>query len=398
MCGIAGDIEFAARPDESAMTRMLKQVAHRGPNGVRQWADGPARLGHCRLSVIDLDDRSSQPMISPDERWVLVFNGEIYNFRELRSELEAQGERFFTTGDSEVLLRVLARNGIDGIARLNGMFAFAAWDRREQRLIAARDRFGEKPFYFWERPGNGGLVFASELRALAAHGDAPRQIDLAALSTYLANNYVVGRQAILRGVVRLGPAHWLSYSAAEGLRQGRYWDLAGHAEVCRDPVNEDEVLAELRYLIDDAVRIRLVADVPVGAFLSGGVDSSIVASSMQREIAGLTRTFSIGFDQADYDEVEAARTVARHLGIGFTAQSTSSTVADDIGLIAQAGDEPFADTSLVPTYYLSRFARESVTVALTGDGADELFGGYETYVASKLRSRIGGLGQFLSPR
>jgi asparagine synthase (glutamine-hydrolysing) len=331
-------------------------------------------------------------MLSPNGRYVIIFNGEIYNFRELRAELEMKGERFVSSGDTEVLLRLYMREGVDALAKLNGMFAFAIWDRELETLFAARDRFGEKPFFYWLRPAERGLVFASELSALAQHQDVQRTLDPSALGVYLANSYTTGTATILTGVKRLLPAHWLRFKPGGPLETGRYWDLALHFRDKRRFSSEAEAADELRDLVEDSVRLRLVSDVPLGALLSGGVDSSIIVSTMTKSVPRQSvQSYSMGFNERGYSELPFAREVARHLGVSLFEYTVSPEFSQDVLRISEAAGEPFADTSLIPTYYLARHTRRQVTVALSGDGGDELFAGYDTYLADRLHYEWGSL-------
>jgi asparagine synthase (glutamine-hydrolysing) len=387
MCGISGDINFLRPPAREDMEICLDSLAHRGPDSEGLWNDDSAVFGHRRLAILDVSNQADQPMHSPDARYVIVFNGEIYNFHQLRSELEDKGERFVTRGDTEVLLRLYMREGTSALQKLNGMFAFAIWDRKDKAIFAARDRFGEKPFYYFVRPNNGGLIFASELLALTHHPDVPRRPNLRALGTYLANSYTVGPSTILKDVCRLPAAHWMRMRSGH-LEMGCYWDLAACFRDKDRFCNEREAAEELRSLVQDSVKLRLVSDVPLGAFLSGGVDSSIVVSAMAQAASRRgVRSYSIGFTEDGYSELPFARSVAQGLGVSLFEDMVAPELSNDIPRIAQAAAEPFADTSIVPTYYVARHARRHVTVALSGDGGDELFAGYETYVANRLHNQ-----------
>jgi len=384
MCGIAGDLNFACPPAREDTQLCLDALAHRGPDSDRVWNDDSAVIGHRRLAILDLDRRADQPMHSPDNRYVIVFNGEIYNFRELRSGLKAKGERFVTSGDTEVLLRLFMHEGENALQKLNGMFAFAIWDRKNKTIFAARDRLGEKPFYYFVRFATQGLIFASELTALTSHPAVSRKLDTRALGTYLANSYTVGPNTILADVRRLPPAHWLKLSPGH-LEVSRYWDLASCFRAKQRFAGEAEASEALRALIQDSVKLRLVSDVPLGAFLSGGVDSSIVVSAMaQAGSRPAVRSYSMGFSEPGYSELPFARSVAHQIGVSLFEDTVTPELATDLPRIAEAAAEPFADTSIVPTYYLARHARRQVTVALSGDGGDELFAGYETYIATRL--------------
>jgi asparagine synthase (glutamine-hydrolysing) len=398
MCGIAGDIDFEGAPNRAGIELCCESLKHRGPDNQGIWEDPHVVLGHRRLSIIDVGHRSDQPMLSPDGRYVIVFNGEIYNFPELRRELDQKGERFITSGDAEVLLRLYMLEQEKALERLNGMFAFAIWDRKRRTLFAARDRFGEKPFYYWTRPAGRGLVFASQLDALIRHPDVPRKLDPQALGNYLANSYIFGNQNIFHDVLRLPAAHWLRLTPGKQLEVHRYWNLAEHYGNKLDFASEAAAGEALKEIVDDAVNLRLISDVPLGAFLSGGVDSSIIVSSMARcGSRESVRTYSMGFAEDGFSELPFARSVARQLGVKFIEDTIKPKLLHDISRVAAAAGEPFADTSIVPTYYLARHARRQVTVALSGDGGDELFAGYETYIADKLHRWVAPTVRPLAP-
>jgi asparagine synthase (glutamine-hydrolysing) len=386
MCGIAGVVGFAGSPellDEPAVRRMTAAMRARGPDGDGFYRDDLAILGHRRLAIIDLAG-GAQPMSTPDGRRTVVFNGEIYNFAELRARLEALGHRFATRSDTEAILHAHAQWGRDCVRELDGMFAFAVWDRETRELLLARDRFGKKPLFVYRTEAHGGgVVFASTLTALLQHPAVPRAIDDAALAEYLALDYVVAPRTILAGVDKLPAAHARVISAKRD-DTVRYWQLrVGGGK----PGDVDELAARLAA----AVKKRLVADVPLGVLLSGGVDSSLVTAFAARERSGI-QTFSVRFSDPSFDESRYARDVAAHLGT--THVEGELDVATAAGIVGELGgilDEPIGDASVVPTTLLSRFVRAHVTVALGGDGGDELFAGYPTYVAHQLATAIGPL-------
>ena len=385
MCGIAGWIAGDGQaPDREILTRITRALAHRGPDAEGILIQAPAGLGHRRLSVLDLSAASNQPMRDATGRYVLVFNGEIYNFAELRAELVGRGSVFATEGDSEVLLEALKAWGPGALRRLNGMFALALWDTRLQRLLLARDRLGKKPLFYAHLP-QGGIAFASEPRALAEHPALGRRVDPVALRHYLRLNYVPCGRSVYAGVESLPPASYAEFEPRGGLRVTRYWDLAAKFGDKRSFASVDAAAEELRALVDDAVRLRLVSDVPLGAFLSGGVDSStIVASMLRQRDAGSVLTFTSGFLEDSYDESPMAERLAANFGVKHSSQHLDAAQLDLLPAIAAASAEPLADTSFLPMFYLCGFTRRSVTVALSGDGGDECFAGYETYVADKL--------------
>lgn len=391
MCGLSGWLSFGRRPDPRVVAAMTETLAHRGPDHGAVTDLGPLVLGHRRLSVIDLSAVANQPLEDISGRFVTVFNGAIYNFRDLRRELEADGARFRTNGDTEVIIEAYKRWGRDSVERMDGMFAFVLWDKDRQELFLARDRAGEKPM-FYARLADGGLVFASETKALLAHPDIPAAIAPASLGLFLSHGYVPGG-SLIDGVRKLPPAHAMGASRV-GIEEPRaYWDLVPAFHRKRTGSYRDAV-AELSSLIDETVRSRLVADVPVGAFLSGGLDSATVVGGMTAAMpASRVKTFSIGFAEDGYSEVAAARQTAEHFGVAHSDREVTGDLVNDLPKIVWHADEPITDTSIVPMYYLARFAREQVTVSLSGDGGDELFAGYTTYVADRLHrvlSRVPG--------
>jgi asparagine synthase (glutamine-hydrolysing) len=383
MCGISGLWHFAgsAEADLAAQSRaMTDAIAYRGPDGDGHWTD-PAvgiALGHRRLAIIDLTPTGLQPMTSADGRIVITYNGELYNRAEMAAELDRPWRG---TSDTEVLLEAIATFGIDGaLARTNGLFAFAAFDRASRTLHLARDRLGIKPLY-WTRQ-NGTFAFASELKALRAAGGLAFAIDPGALASYLRYACVPAPATIFRDVAKLAPGHRVE-ARADGVTVQRYWDVA---EVARrgqqapDLRPEQDIVDELHDLLADAVKRQMVSDVPLGAFLSGGIDSSTVVALMQRAASRPVKTFSIGFREQAFNEAANAKAVAHHLGTDHTELVLSA--ADAQAIIPQLPaiyDEPFADSSQLPTFLVSRLARGQVTVALSGDGGDEVFGGYVRY-------------------
>ncbi|MCB2189292.1 MAG: asparagine synthase (glutamine-hydrolyzing) [Deltaproteobacteria bacterium] len=394
MCGLAGFLGGSAlgTEDPAALAlAMAGALAHRGPDDRDAWADPAAgvALGHCRLAILDLSPQGRQPMHAHDGRLVLAYNGEIYNYREIRERLEREDPGLSGAwrgrSDSEVLLEAVARWGLVAtLERVNGMFALAVWDRETRQLCLARDRLGEKPLYYG-RQGRS-FLFGSELKALARHPDFRREVDREALALFMRHGYVPGPRSIVQGIHKLPPGAWLCLDPARGLDPPppqTYWsarqaalDGLAHPLTC----GEEEATDRLEALLTEAVGLRLVSDVPLGAFLSGGVDSSTVAALMTRRAAGAVKTFTIGFWQKEFDEAPRAREVARHLGAEHTELYV--TPADALEVIPRLGemfDEPFADASQIPTHLVSRLARQKVTVCLSGDGGDELFGGYSRY-------------------
>ncbi|WP_379921248.1 XrtA/PEP-CTERM system amidotransferase [Erythrobacter sp. R86502] len=378
MCGIAG-IFHAETPkpvDPIRVERMCDALAHRGPDGSGVWTDQGVGLGHRRLSIIDVAG-SPQPMHAADGRAVIVFNGEIYNFRELRRELAEAGFVFRTSGDTEVILAAWQRWGPDCLKRFDGMFAFALYDREKRQLFLARDRLGVKPL-FYAPLSDGSIAFASELKGLLAHPLLRRRIDPQAIEAYMTWGYVPDTHSILSGVEKLAAGHfWILEQGRVPARPQRWWNIDFTQ---RQSGTEADLSEQLVHLMREGVRSRMVADVPLGAFLSGGVDSSGVVALMSEASSRPVQTCSIGFDVAAYDETSYARQVAAKFG---TDHAERIVATDDFGAIDQLAamfDEPFADASALPTWRVCQLARERVTVALSGDGADEAFGGYRRQV------------------
>ena len=379
MCGFVGIADSEARPELSLVARMRDTMRHRGPDDEGLWssADGSVAFGFRRLSIIDLSEHGHQPMASADGSVCIVFNGEIYNFTELRAELEREGCAFTSSSDTEVLLNAYRVWGDECVARLNGMFSFAIHDAPRHRIFFARDRAGEKPLFFY-RAGKS-LMFASELKALLAHPSVPRRIDVPAMNHFFTFGYVPREQAILTGVHKLPQAHAMELNLRSGeLRTWPYWTLPAPPSSWSFP-SAKELCDEAHVLLKDAVRRQLVADVPVGILLSGGVDSSLV-TAVAAEVAPLVKTFTIAFPgHAGYDESAYARMVADHFGTEHHELQAEPTTVDLLPKLAAQFDEPMADSSMVPMYLVSRLVRAHAKVALGGDGGDELFGGYVHY-------------------
>src|SRR5215813_3335446 len=385
MCGICGVVSANGSVDPERVARMSATLVHRGPDSAGEVFDGTAALAARRLSIIDLET-GDQPIANEDGTLHVVQNGELYNYRELRRELERAGHTFRTQGDTEVLLHLYEQHG-DGFAeRLRGMFAVAIWDGPRRRLVLARDRFGIKPLYYGHVDGE--LAFASELRAL------PRgEIDLDALEAFLAFNSIPAPLTIFREVRKLPAGHLLVWES-EGFRLERFARPAPLPE--RDD-EEAELVEELRSRLRDSVRAHLVSDVPVGVLLSGGVDSALLAALAAEESSEPLRTFSIGFEERSFDELADARRVAEGYGTRHRELVLQPDAALLLPALADAFDEPFADSSALPTYLVAQLAAEDVKVALSGEGGDELFGGYYTYVADLLAQRVGGLAGLARP-
>jgi asparagine synthase (glutamine-hydrolysing) len=393
MCGIAG----STAADRGILARMMGALRHRGPDGAAFWQDATSGTGlvHTRLAVIDLSPGGAQPRISADGRYAITFNGEIYNYRALRSELEEGGERFVSESDTEVLLRILQREGVTGLRRIVGMFAFALWDRERHELLLGRDRLGIKPLLYAALPGSG-IAFASEIAALRQHPGIDLATDREALSEYLACLYVPAPRTIHRGIAKLPPGHTLRWRDGKPVEIGPYWqpEFAG----IREP-SVDEAVEEIFPLLRRAVADFMVADVPVGCFLSGGIDSSVIAALMaaeQRRRGGPpTRSFTMSFDEPAYDESAAARLVAEAIGSEHTELPASARFVDGAATMVERFGEPFGNPTALLIDDLSRQAREHVTVALVGDGGDEVFAGYPRYRGGMLAQRYRTLPSWL---
>ncbi len=394
MCGIAGAVWTDPQRviDHDLIGRMTEVLAHRGPDdcGLHEseyrlrppYEPQPGvALGHRRLSIIDIEG-GRQPMSNEDNSVWVVFNGEIYNFAALRNRLEGSGHKFRTRCDTEVIVHLYEDEGVDCFTHFNGMFAVAIWDATRRRLVLARDRLGQKPLVYRHEPGR--LLFASQLKSLLQVPGVPREIDPSSLDEYLTYQYVPHPNCILRGIHKLPPGHVAVYQD-DKLDVQPYWqpDFARETDL-----REAECAERLDELLTDAVRLRLISDVPLGTFLSGGVDSSLVAALAQRVSQGNTRTFSIGFPVPEHDERLHARRVSEHLSTDHTELEVTPDAVNILPQIVEHFDEPFADSSAIPTWYMSQLARQHVTVALTGDGGDELFAGYPRYAAVRLGQRI----------
>ncbi len=382
MCGIAGKVGFVGAPETARriVHGMCEAMAHRGPDAWGVDLADEAVLGHRRLAIIDLSPAAAQPMASADGRSVVVFNGEIYNFGQLRRDLEGLGHRFHTRSDTEVLLAAYGQWGRECLSRLRGMFAFAIWDRTSRRLFAARDRLGKKPFHY--AVTRDGFTFASELGGVVADPAVGPTPDANAINDYLTFGYVPPPRTGFAGVSKLPPAHWLEYDGGR-VTTGCYWTLSYEPKLAVSEAEATEgVLARLR----EAVALRMISDVPLGAFLSGGVDSSVVVALMAEH--GTVRTFSIGFEEAEYDERRFARAVAARWATTHEDFVVRPAIGDLLPRLVRHYGEPYADSSAVPTWYLSEMTRRHVTVALNGDGGDESFAGYERYLAAMLAGRL----------
>ena len=384
MCGICGKLSWRCPPDRNLIEKMTRSLIHRGPDMEGVYFDTSIGLGHRRLSVIDTSDSGRQPMSDSTGLFWIVFNGEIYNYRKIRENLQRLRVRFGTNTDTEVVLESFKMWGVKCLDHLNGMFAFAIWDKKEQTLLLARDRLGKKPLFYKPLPG-GGLVFASELKALRHDPEVGSEWNMKAVSHYLSLNYTLTAEPIIQGVRKLEAAHYLLSDKRGSGKEIRYWDLAKKFQTKTSFSSEEEAGEALSELIDDSVRLRMVSDVPLGAFLSGGIDSSCITAALCRERKPKeNKTFSIGFREKTYSELEYARSMGEFLGSDHYGKTVDADIASILPEIVYYADEPFADTSIIPTYILAEYARQYVTVCLSGDGGDEMFAGYETYAADKI--------------
>jgi asparagine synthase (glutamine-hydrolysing) len=384
MCGISGKLYFDKnRPvTKQELRRMAKTLVHRGPDGEGIGVDRNVGLAHRRLAIIDLRPEAGQPMSNEDGSVWLTFNGEIYNFRELRKDLEALGHTFRTDSDTEVIVHAYEEYGRDCLRRLRGMFAFAIWDAHTRTLFLARDRVGKKPlFYFVD---HDRFLFASEIKAILTDRSIPIEPDPVAIDHYLALGYIPPPLTAFQGIQKLPPAHWLEVRDGQ-LKIGRYWKLR---YTPKRKISWQDAIAELQWHMAEAVRLRLVSDVPLGVFLSGGTDSSAVVAYMAQAMDRPVKTFSVGFEDAAFDERPYARLVAEHYGTDHTELVVKASVADILPRLVWHYDEPFGDPSAVPSYAIAELTRRYVTVALNGDGGDESFAGYDRYVPNR-RSRYG---------
>jgi len=400
MCGIVGAVDPKGI-DQPLLLKMRDSMVYRGPDDSGIWVslDRTIGLAHRRLSIIDLTEAGRQPMSDPEEKVWLIFNGEIYNFLEIRKDLEKNGYVFKSHTDTEVILYAYKEWGTDCLEKFNGMFAFGIYDDREKIIFLARDRVGKKPLYY--SLSSGKLIFASELKALLYDETLSRKIDFHALNHYLAFGYIGEDLCIYNGIKKLLPAHAMVYHIRDG--SSRIWKYWEPPEPSNRNFSENELLEELEEILKDAVRLRMISDVPIGAFLSGGIDSSLVVAMMSRVLKETVKTFTIGFEEARYNELPYARVVANHFNTEHRELIVKIDGLSILPKLVKHFDEPFADSSMIPTY--SKATKEFITVALSGDGGDELFGGYSSYLGTlgnyyiarwiplALRKQIGKIGE-----
>lgn len=388
MCGIAGIYNFKHAEPVSAdlLQRMTDVIRHRGPDADGIFLNGPVGLGHRRLSIIDLSEAGRQPMFSADQQIAIVFNGEIYNFLDYRADLIARGHQFHSKTDTEVMIYLYREYGARCVDYLRGMFAFALWDAQQQQLLLARDRLGKKPLYYYY--DGQRLVFGSELKCLLEDPTIPREINPEALYDYLLYLYIPSPKTIYKNIYKLPPAHYL-VCTRDGIRVQEYWDVSfAHVEEGKPEAYYCEQLLDI---FQQAVKMRLISDVPLGAFLSGGIDSSAVVALMAQILSQPVVTTSIGFEEKRFNELEFARIVQERYHTDHFERVVKTDMLGILNDIVWHCDEPFADSSTVPTYYVSKLSREKVTVALSGDGGDENFAGYHKYPIDAMEQRLRGL-------
>lgn len=379
MCGITGIYSPKSAVDQSILSDMAKALCHRGPDDSGTYIDtrNDVGLGHTRLSIIDLSERGKQPMSNKAGTVTASYNGEIYNYREIRKELEQKGRVFVSDSDTEVLVQSYEEWGMECLHKFIGMFAFAIWDAQKQTLFLARDRAGVKPLYYYNE--NGLFLFASELKSIMQHPRFSKRINMGGLSLFLRYNYIRSPHTIFENTFKLEPGTWMSVRNGK-ITKRRYWNIADYYNMPPHSGTEDEIAEELEKLLIDSFKYRLVSDVPVGLFLSGGIDSSIVAALLQKHVSTPIKTFTIGFQDNKYDEARYAREIAEYLGTDHTELYLSEDYMVDITIkLPEIYDEPFGDISSIPTRLVSETARREVKVALSADGGDELFCGYNYY-------------------
>ncbi len=390
MCGIVGIANANSRTaSREIIERMNACIVHRGPDDDGFYVNENIGLGMRRLSIIDIAC-GKQPIRNQDKTAWIVFNGEIYNFQELRKDLEKRGHRFYTNSDTEVIIQLYDEYGADCVQHLRGMFAFAIWDERDKSLFVARDRVGKKPLLYSHQP-NGDFIFGSEFRALLAHPDISREVNYEAIDSYLSYLYAPAPQTAFKQIRKLEPAHWLRWKNGE-IETKRYWQPDFSKKI---KISETEAEEETVRILRESTKMRMISEVPLGAFLSGGVDSSTVVALMAQESAKPVKTFSIGFEEQDFSELKYARKVAEHVGAEYNEFIVKPDALEVLPTLVEHYGEPYADPSALATYYVSRETRKYVTVALNGDGGDESFAGYERHLAMQLGEKYHRLPSFL---
>ncbi len=379
MCGIVGFVNAGAKAvSREIVEKMNSCIVHRGPDEDGFYVKDNVALAMRRLSIIDLAE-GQQPIFNEDKTKLIVFNGEIYNFQELRKNLENNGHKFKTHSDTEVIIHLYDEYGVDCVQHLRGMFAFAIWDTTEKTLFIARDRVGKKPLLY-SHQSNGDLIFGSEFRALLAHPDISREVDFEAIDSYLSFLCVPAPQTAFKQIRKLEPGHWLRWKAGK-IETNRYW-LPDFSKKIK--ISEEEAIEETTRILRESVKLRMISEVPLGAFLSGGVDSSVVVALMAQESDKPVKTFSIGFEEQDFSELKYAKKVAEHVGAEYNEFIVKPDALEVLPKLVEHYGEPYADSSAIPTYYVAKETRKYVTVALNGDGGDESFAGYERYAAMQI--------------
>ncbi|MBX7171749.1 MAG: asparagine synthase (glutamine-hydrolyzing) [Pyrinomonadaceae bacterium] len=382
MCGIVGIVYQGSHAVEREILEgMNSAILHRGPDEDGFFLKENVGLGMRRLAIIDLAS-GQQPIFNHDKSKVIVFNGEIYNFQELRADLESRGHQFKTNSDTEAIIHLYDEFGVDCVQHLRGMFAFAIWDEREKSLFLARDRVGKKPILYSHQT-NGNLIFGSEFNALLQHPSVSREVDFSAIDSYLTYLCVPAPQTAFKQIRKLEPAHWLLWKNGE-IKTQRYWQPDFSKKI---KISEEEAIEETTRILRESVKLRMISEVPLGAFLSGGVDSSAVVALMAETSSQPVKTFSIGFEEEDFSELKYAKTVANHVGAEYNEFIVRPNALEVLPTLVEHYGEPYADSSAIPTYYVSKETRKYVTVALNGDGGDESFAGYERYVAMNLAEK-----------
>src|SRR5437868_5356549 len=391
MCGIAGIVNSGggARIEAATIRAMCQAIVHRGPDDDGIYVKDGVGLGMRRLSIIDIAG-GHQPVFNEDKTIWIVFNGEIYNFAELRPDLERRGHKFYTHSDTEVIVHLYEEYGSQCVQKLRGMFAFALYDARKQSLLLARDRLGKKPLHY--ALANGRLYFGSEIKSILTVAPELAQVNQAALLQYLYFGYILDPISAFKPIQKVPPGHILEFQDGE-IRVSSYWDLPEYGTYV--PKSEEECLEQLEHILQEAVRLRLISDVPLGALLSGGADSSTIVALMARASAKPVKTFSIGFQNQEFNEAPYARLVAEKFGTEHHELVLDPRVVDTVETLTRSLEEPFGDSSMLPTYYVSRLARQHVTVALSGDGGDEMFAGYERYAVLMQRNRYESIPTWL---
>ena len=379
MCGIVGFVNNSERAaDQGVLEAMNGAIVHRGPDDDGFYVHDNVGMAMRRLSIIDLAG-GKQPMHNADRTKWIVFNGEIYNYRELRADLEKRGHSFYTNSDTEAIVHLYDEYGADGLQHLRGMFAIAIWDKSDRSLFLARDRVGKKPILYSHQP-NGDLIFGSEFQAILKHPSVTREVDYGAIDSYLSYLCVPAPETAFKQIRKLEPGHWLKWKDGN-VETRRYW-LPNFSKKIK--ISEDEAIQETTRILRESTKLRMISEVPLGAFLSGGVDSSIVVALMAQESAAPVKTFSIGFEEQDFSELKYARRVAEHVGAEYSEFIVRPDALEVLPTLVEHYGEPYADSSAVPTYYVAKETRQHVTVALNGDGGDESFAGYERYMAMEV--------------